>query len=162
MNTNRILGIFIAVTVLIWILVFALSPQLKYQNSININIPKLPEPLVDQNTLKKIEFKEVKNNFLKIDTKDTLPSAKERVDKIDFNLYVYRIGAFGSSTTISNVVKSFNDAGFPAFTEQNKSNKNLTNVLVGPFASKNDIKDNQKTLNQIAGIEVGEVMAWSP
>ena len=162
MNTNRILGIFIAVTVLIWILVFALSPQLKYQNSININIPKLPEPLVDQDSLKKIEFKEVKNNSLKIDTKDTLPSAKERVDKIDFNLYVYRIGAFGSSTTISNVVKSFNDAGFPAFTEQNKSNKNLTNVLVGPFASKNDIKDNQKTLNQIAGIEVGEVMAWSP
>ena len=162
MNTNRILGIFIAVTVLIWILVFALSPQPKYQNSININIPKLPEPLVDQDSLKKIEFKEVKNNFLKIDTKDTLPSAKERVDKIDFNLYVYRIGAFGSSTTISNVVKSFNEAGFPAFTEQNKSNKNLTNVLVGPFASKNDIKDNQKTLNQIAGIEVGEVMAWSP
>lgn len=162
MNTNRILGIFIAVTVLIWILVFALSPQLKYQNSININIPKLPEPLVDQDSLKKIEFKEVKNDFLKIDTKDTLPSAKERVDKIDFNLYVYRIGAFGSSATISNVVKSFNDAGFPAFTEQNKSNKNLTNVLVGPFASKNDIKDNQKTLNQIAGIEVGEVMAWSP
>jgi|TARA_B100000959_G_scaffold188867_1_gene197586 cell division protein FtsN len=162
MNTNRILGIFIAVTVLIWILVFALSPQPKYQNSININIPKLPEPLVDQDSLKKIEFKEVKNDFLKIDTKDTLPSAKERVDKIDFNLYVYRIGAFGSSTTISNVVKSFNDAGFPAFTEQNKSNKNLTNVLVGPFASKNDIKDNQKTLNQIAGIEVGEVMAWSP
>jgi len=162
MNTNRILGIFIAVTVLIWILVFALSPQPKYQNSININIPKLPEPLVDQDSLKKIEFKEVKNDFLKIDTKDTLPSAKERVDKIDFNLYVYRIGAFGSSATISNVVKSFNDAGFPAFTEQNKSNKNLTNVLVGPFASKNDIKDNQKTLNQIAGIEVGEVMAWSP
>ena len=59
-------------------------------------------------------------------------------------------------------MKSFNDAGFPAFTEQNKSNKNLTNVLVGPFASKNDIKDNQKTFNQIAGIEVGEVMAWSP
>jgi len=162
MNTNRILGIFIAVTVLTWILVFALSPQPKYQKSSNINIPTLTEPLVDQNSLKKIEFKEVKNNFLKIDTKDTLPSAKERVDKIDFNLYVYRIGAFGSSTTISNVVKSFNEAGFPAFTEQNKSNKNLTNVLVGPFASKNDIKDNQKTLNQIAGIEVGEVMAWSP
>ena len=162
MNTNRILGIFIAVTLLAWILIFALSPQPKYQQTSNINIPKLPEPLVKKDNLQAIEFKEVKNDFLKIDTKDTLPSAKERVDKIDFNLYVYRIGAFGSSTTISNVVKSFHDAGFPAFTEQNKSNKNLTNVLVGPFASKNDIKDNQKTLNQIAGIEVGEVMAWSP
>mgnify|MGYP003307916186 FL=1 len=162
MNINRLLGIFIAITVLVWILVFALSPQPKYQKNININIPKLPEPSIDQKQLQKIELNEVKNNFIDIDVKDTLPSAKEKVDKIDFNLYVYKIGAFGSSATISNVVKSYNDAGFPAFTEQNKSNINLTNVLVGPFASQNDIKDNQEMLNKIAGIEVGEVMAWNP
>ena len=162
MNTNRIFGIFIAVTILIWVLIFALSPQPKYQQTKNISIPELPEPIVDQDKLKKIEFKEVENDFLQIDTTDTLPSAKERVDKIDFNLYVYKIGAFGSSATISNVVKALNDAGFPAFTEQNKSNKNLTNVLVGPFASKKDIEENKKILNQIAGIEVGEVMAWNP
>ncbi len=162
MNINRLLGIFIAITVLVWILVFALSPQPKYQKNININIPKLPEPSIDQKQLQKIELNEVKNNFIDIDVKDTLPSAKEKVDKIDFNLYVYKIGAFGSSATISNVVKSYNDAGFPAFTEQNKSNINLTNVLVGPFASQNDIKDNQEMLNKIAGIEAGEVMAWNP
>ena len=162
MNINRLLGIFIAITVLVWILVFALSPQPKYQKNINIYIPKLPEPSIDQKQLQKIELNEVKNNFIDIDVKDTLPSAKEKVDKIDFNLYVYKIGAFGSSATISNVVKSYNDAGFPAFTEQNKSNINLTNVLVGPFASQNDIKDNQEILNKIAGIEAGEVMAWNP
>ena len=162
MNINRLLGIFIAITVLVWILVFALSPQPKYQKNININIPKLPEPSIDQGQLQKIELNEVKNNFIDIDVKDTLPSAKEKVDKIDFNLYVYKIGAFGSSATISNVVKSYNDAGFPAFTEQNKSNINLTNVLVGPFANQNDIKDNQEILNKIAGIEAGEVMAWNP
>ena len=162
MNINRLLGIFIAITVLVWILVFALSPQPKYQKNININIPKLPEPSIDQKQLQKIEFNEVKNNFIDIDVKDTLPSAKEKVDKIDFNLYVYKIGAFGSSAAISNIVKSYNDAGFPAFTEQNKSNINLTNVLVGPFASQNDIKDNQEMLNKIAGIEAGEVMAWNP
>ena len=162
MNINRLLGIFIAITVLVWILVFALSPQPKYQKNININIPKLPEPSIDQKQLQKIELNEVKNNFIDIDVKDTLPSAKEKVDKIDFNLYVYKIGAFGSSTTISNVVKSYNDAGFPAFTEQNKSNINLTNVLVGPFANQNDIKDNQEILNKIAGIEAGEVMTWNP
>ena len=44
----------------------------------------------------------------------------------------------------------------------NKSNINLTNVLVGPFANQNDIKDNQEILNKIAGIEAGEVMAWNP
>ena len=162
MNTNRIFGIFIAVTILIWVLIFALSPQPKYQQTSNISIPELPEPLVDQDKLEKIEFKEVENNFFKIDTTDTLPSAKELVDKVDFNLYVYKIGAFESPTTISSVVKAFNDAGFPAFTEINKSNQTLTNVLVGPFASKKDIEENKKILNQVAEIEVGEVMAWNP
>ena len=162
MNTNRMLGIFIAVTLLAWILIFALSPQPKYQLTSNINLPKLPEPLIEQEKLRKIEFQEVNNDLLKIDTKDTLQSAKERLENIDFNLYVYKAGAFGSSATISNLVKAFNDAGFPAFAEQNKSNQKLTNVLVGPFASKKDIKDNQTTLNQIAGIKVGEVMAWNP
>lgn len=161
MNTNRMLGIFIAITVLIWFLLFALSPQLKYQRNSNINIPKLPEPVINHEQLQKIEYKEV-DSYFEVDTQDTLPSAKERVDKIDFNLYVYKIGAFGSPATVSKVVKSFNDAGFPSFTQRNKSNENLTNVLVGPFASKQDIKDNQNTLNQIAGIEAGEVLTWNP
>ena len=30
------------------------------------------------------------------------------------------------------------------------------------FNSKKDIEENKKILNQIAGIEVGEVMAWNP
>ena len=132
------------------------------QPSININIPELPEPSVDTQNRQKIEFEEVNIGDFKIDTKDTLPSAKDRVAKIDFNLYVYKIGAFESSKAISAVVKSYNDSGFPAFTEQNESNGNLTNVLVGPFASKKDIEENQKKLNKIAGIKVGEVIVWIP
>ena len=89
MNINRLLGIFIAITVLVWILVFALSPQLKYQKNSNINIPKLPEPSIDLEQLQKIEFNEVKNNSLEIDIKDTLPSAKEKVNKIDKNKQIF-------------------------------------------------------------------------
>ena len=162
MNTNRLLGIFIAFTLLIWILIFALSPQPKYQKINNIKIPELGEPLVDIQEFKKIEFQEVEGNSLNLDIKDDLPSAKDRVEKNDFNLYVYKVGAFRSSTTISNIVKSYNDAGFPAFTQENKSKTTLTNVLVGPFATKNDIQDNQAELNKIAGIEKGEVIAWKP
>ena len=162
MNSNRILGIFISVTILMWILVFALSPQPKYQSIININIPKLQEPEVNQENFKNIKFKEVKNDSFEVDVKDTLPSAKERADKVDFNFYVYRVGAFGSQTTISKLVKSYNNEGFPAFTEQNKSNKDLTNILVGPFASKRDIENNKQKLNNIADINTGEVIAWTP
>ena len=91
-----------------------------------------------------------------------MPSAKEKVEVIDFNLYVYKIGAFKSSDKISKLIRSYNDAGFPAFTNQNKSNAKLTNVLVGPFASKKDILDNQDTLNKIADIKLGEVVSWNP
>lgn len=162
MNTNRLLGIFIASTILIWVLIFLLSPQPKYQNINNIQIPKLTESSVDAQDFKEIEFQEVKKNTQKIDIKDDLSSAKDRVEKIDFNLYVYKVGAFGSSEKISNIVKSYNDAGFPAFTQKNKSKKTLTNVLVGPFATKEDIQNNQRDLNKIAGIEKGEVIAWKP
>ena len=162
MNTNRILGIFISVTTLIWILIFALSPQPKYQQIININIPELPEPEVDQDIFKSIEFKEVQNNSFRVDIKDTLPSAKKLTDKVDFNFYVYKVGAFGSQTTISKLVKSYNNEGFPAFTEQNQLNKDLTNILVGPFASKRDIENNKQKLNNIADIDAGEVIAWTP
>ena len=162
MNINRVFGIFISVTVLIWILVFVLSPQPKYKDTINIKIPELPEPIVDQDNFKNIEFKEVQNDSFKIDIKDTLPSAKERTDRVDFNFYVYKIGAFKNQNTISELVKSYNDEGFPAFTEQNQSNKDLTNILVGPFASKRDIENNKQKLNNIAEIKAGEVIAWNP
>tara|TARA_Y100001935_G_scaffold252877_1_gene257729 strand:- start:573 stop:1061 length:489 start_codon:yes stop_codon:yes gene_type:complete len=162
MNINRILGIFISVTISIWILVFALSPQPKYQQIININIPELPEPEVDQGNFKSIEFKKVQNDSFKVDVKDTLPSAKELTNNADFNFYVYKIGAFKNQNTISRLVKSYNDEGFPAFTEQNQSNKDLTNILVGPFARKSDIEENKQKLNYIAENNVGEVIAWSP
>ena len=162
MNVNRLLGIFIASTLLIWILIFALSPQPKYQKINNIKIPELEEPSVNIQEFNKIEFEEVKKNTLKLDIKDDLPSAKDRVAKIDFNLYVYKVGAFGSSEKISNIVKSYNDAGFPAFTQENKSKTALTNVLVGPFATQKDIQDNQTKLNKIPGLEEGEVLAWKP
>ena len=162
MNINRMLGIFISLTILMWILIFALSPQPKYEQIININIPELPEPEVDQDNFKNIEFKEVQNDSLKIDIKDTLPSAKERTDRVDFNFYVYKIGAFGNQNTISELVKSYNNHGFPAFTEQNQSNKDLTNILVGPFVSKRDIENNKQKLDNIADISAGEVIAWNP
>ena len=109
MNSNRFLGIFIAVTVLAWILVFALSPQPKYQNNISINIPKLPEPSIDQEQLQKIEFNEVKNNFLEIDTKDTLPSAKEKVDKIDFTDINVTYNPFDANWYVGFWVKNISD-----------------------------------------------------
>ncbi|SVA73780.1 uncharacterized protein METZ01_LOCUS126634, partial [marine metagenome] len=45
--------------------------------------------------------------------------------------------------------------------EQNGSDKGLTDVLVGPFVSKEDIQKNEKEFNLIAGINSGEVLSWN-
>ena len=74
MNTNRILGIFIGVTLLTWLLIFGLSPQPKYKKNNSINIPKLPESLINLGDSKKIEFKEVKDDSFEIDIEDEIIS----------------------------------------------------------------------------------------
>ena len=162
MNFNRIYGIIISLTFLAWTLIFVLSPQPKYQAINNITIPKLFQSdviIVDSPNIKLMEVKDIE---LEVDTNDKIPSAKDQVTGLDLNFYVYKIGAFGAQVTVSNLVEAYNNAGFPAFTQKNKTNKNLTNILVGPFASEGDIKANQELLNQIAGIQAGEVLTWNP
>jgi cell division septation protein DedD len=162
MSTNRITGVFITITATVWILVFSLSPQPKYQSVTPMAIPSLPIPSTMSPKLTDIKPYELKNNNLNIKIEDSIPSAKSILEKTDLDWYVYKIGAFGSSQTITKVLQSYSDTGFPAFTEANESNKALTNVLVGPFASKEDIKKNQKILNAVAGISQGEVLTWTP
>jgi len=163
MSTNRLAGIFIAITFAIWVFIFALSPQPKYQQPLaSISIPSLPIPSSlpeDGIGIRPYELEDIKLN---IKIEDTIASAKSIVEKTDFSLYVYKIGAFGSPKTIARVIKSYSDAGFPAITEINKSNKALTTILVGPFVSEQDIIKNQKILNEIAEITQGEILTWTP
>jgi len=162
MSTTRIAGIFIAITAAIWVIVFALSPQPKYQSLTPMAIPGLPISSTISAELEDINPYELKNTNLNLKIEDTIPSAKSMVAETDFDLYVYKIGAFGSSNTITKVIQSYSDAGFPAFTAINQSNKALTNVLVGPFVSKEDIRKNQKILNTVAGISQGAILTWTP
>jgi hypothetical protein len=162
MSTNRLAGIFIAITFAIWILIFALSPQPKYQSLTSMTIPGLPISSTLSEEVLEIQPYELEKTNLNIKIEDTISSAKSIVEATDFNLYVYKIGAFGSSQTITKVIKLYSDAGFPAFTEINQSNKSLTTILVGPFVSEEDITKNQKILNSIAGISQGEILTWTP
>ena len=162
MSTNRLAGIFIAITFAIWILIFALSPQPKYQSLTSMTIPGLPISSTLSEEVLEIQPYELEKTNLNIKIEDTISSAKSIVEATDFNLYVYKIGAFGSSQTITKVIKLYSDAGFPAFTEINQSNKSLTTILVGPFVSEEDITKNQKVLNTIAGISQGEILTWTP
>ena len=111
--------------------------------------------------LEEVEFYTLKQKNSPINIKDSIPSAKEEVEKVDLNLYVYKVGAFKSPGKIRKLIQSYKDAGFPSFTEKNGSDKDLTDVLVGPFVSKEDIHKNEKEFNLIAGINSGEVLSWN-
>ena len=161
MNFNRLSGIFIAVTLFIWILIFGFLPQQKHQAVKEISIPSLPKPVGLVSKLEEVELYTLKQKNSPINIKDSIPSAKEEVEKADLNLYVYNVGAFKSPGKIRKLIQSYNDAGFPSFTEKNRSDKGLTDVLVGPFASKEDIQKNEKEFNLIAGINSGEVLSWN-
>jgi len=161
MNFNRLSGIFIAVTLFIWVLIFGFLPQQKHQAVKEISIPSPPKPVGLVSKLEEVELYTLKQKNSPINIKDSIPSAKEKVEKIDLNLYVYKVGAFKSPGKIRKLIQSYNDAGFPSFTEKNGSDKSLTNVLVGPFASKEDIQKNEKEFNLIAGINSGEVLTWN-
>ena len=162
MNFNRLAGIFITSTFVIWILIFALSPQPKYQTINQIIIPSLPIVSEISEDFSNMEPSEIDDSKFKVEIVDNISSAKSIVEKVDFNLYVYKVGAFGSTETVTKVIKSFGDAGFPAFAEPNQSNKSLITVMVGPFVSQDDIKTNQAALNKIAGITMGEIITWNP
>ena len=161
MNFNRLSGIFIAVTLFIWILIFGFLPQQKHQAVKEISIPSPPKPVGLVGKLEEAELYTLKQKNFPINIKDTIPSAKEEVEKVDLNLYVYKVGAFKSPGKIRKLIQSYKDAGFPSFTEQNGSDKGLTDVLVGPFVSKEDIQKNEKEFNLIAGINSGEVLSWN-
>ena len=162
MNFNRFAGIFITSTILIWILIFALSPQPKYQTTNKVIIPSLPIASELTENFSNMEPSEIENSNFTLDIQDNIVSAKSIIEKVDFNLYVYKIGAFGSTQTVSKVIQLFSDEGFPAFAKMNPSNPDLTNVLVGPFVSEDDINKNQEILNKIAGITNGETLTWNP
>ena len=138
MNFNRLSGIFIAVTLFIWILIFGFLPQQKHQAVKEISIPSPPKQVGLVSKLEEAELYTLKQKNFPINIKDTIPSAKEEVEKVDLNLYVYKVGAI-----------------------KNGSDKDLTDVLVGPFVSKEDIQKNEKEFNLIAGINSGEVLSWN-
>ena len=115
MNFNRFAGIFITSTIVIWILIFALSPQPKYQTTNKVVIPSLPIASELSEDFSNMEPLEIEDSNFTVDIQDNIASAKSIVEEIDFDLYVYKVGAFGSPETVSKVIQSFGDNGFPSF-----------------------------------------------
>jgi hypothetical protein len=84
----------------------------------------------------------------------------EIMEEVSFELFVYKIGTYTQKKEATALIKKYGDSGFPAFTERHKNG--LVDLLIGPFASEQDIQVNIETLNQISGVAAGKIIEWNP
>jgi len=92
---------------------------------------------------------------------DRLEWEAEEMEEVSFELPVYKIGTYTQKEATA-LIKKYGDNGFPAFTKSNKNSDELVDLLIGPFASEQDIQVNIETLNQISGVAVGKIIEWNP
>jgi hypothetical protein len=85
----------------------------------------------------------------------------EIMEEVSFELFVYKIGTLTQKEATA-LIKKYGDSGFPAFTEANKNSDELVDLLIGPFASEQDIQVNIVILNQISGVAAGKITEWNP
>ena len=81
---NRLSGIFIVVTFAIWVLIFALSPQPKYQEINQVIIPSLPIPSEFPEDAFNIEPTPLPKSDLSVQIEDNITSAKSIIETVDF------------------------------------------------------------------------------
>ena len=78
--------------------------------------------------------------------------------KSDFDLFVLRVhilSSYETAKTLSDVIK---EAGYPSFIEPFETNKDLYAIYVGPFLSKDEIKDNLKDILRISQSSQSEII----
>ena len=82
MNFNRFAGIFITSTIVIWILIFALSPQPKYQTINKVIIPSLPIASELSGNFSNMEPSEIEDSNFTVDIQDNIASAKSTIEEM--------------------------------------------------------------------------------
>lgn len=101
-------------------------------------------------------------------TKDLELPTSSSLDELspDFNLailenfYGYRIGAFADNNNALSLMKKISSAGFRSFTQINSSNHDLTNVIVGPFSTLQEIDDAQERILPYLNYSIGKTVSW--
>ena len=76
------------------------------------------------------------------------------------NFYGYRMGAFADNKNAFSLMEKISSAGFNSFTQINSFNNDLTNVIVGPFSSLQEIDDAQERILSYLNYSPGKTVSW--
>ena len=95
MTSERVTGILFSVALLLFIVLYVLSPQPKYAKPLVIEIPDIEQPVFDTSLIPE-PVKDIDSSFESLEMPKDMGEAAATITKDDFKMYLYRIGIFSS------------------------------------------------------------------
>ena len=160
MTSERVTGILFSVALLLFIVLYVLSPQPKYAKPLVIEIPDIEQPVFDTSLIPE-PVKDIDSSFESLEMPKDMGEAAATITKDDFKMYLYRIGIFSSFDKASELLTKINNSGYMGEVKSLPDDKNKHAVYV-IFFTEEEIKNNKSKINTIAGIETGVITPWMP
>ena len=160
MTSERVTGILFSVALLLFIVLYILSPQPKYAKPVVIEIPDIEQPVFDTSLIPE-PVKDIDSSFESLEMPKDMGEAAATITKDDFEMYLYRIGIFPSFDKASELLVKINNSGYMGEVKSLPNDKNKHAVYV-IFFTEEEIKNNKSKINEIAGIETGVITPWMP
>ena len=91
MTSERVTGILSSVALLLFIVLYVLSPQPKYAKPLVIEIPDIEQPVFDTSLIPE-PVKDIDSSFESLEMPKDMGEAAATITKDDFKMYLYRIG----------------------------------------------------------------------
>ena len=160
MTSERVTGILFSVALLLFIVLYILSPQPKYAKPVVIEIPDIEQPVFDTSLIPE-PVQDIDSTFESLEMPKDMGEAAATITKDDFKMYLYRIGIFSSFDKASELLVKINNSGYMGEVKSLPNDKNKHAVYV-IFFTEEEIKNNKSKINEIAGIETGVITPWMP
>ena len=160
MTSERLTGILFSVALLLFIVLYILSPQPKYAKPVVIEIPDIEQPVFDTSLIPE-PVQDIDSSFESLEMPKDMGEAAATITKDDFKMYLYRIGIFSSFDKASELLVKINNNGYMGEVKSLPDDKNKHAVYV-IFFTEEEIKNNKSKINEIAGIETGVITPWMP
>ena len=160
MTYERVTGILFSVALLLFVVLYVLSPQPKYSKPLVVEIPDLEKPVFNTSLISE-PVKDIDSSFESLEMPKDMGETAAKLSTEDFKMYLYRIGIFSSFDKASELLTKINNSGYMGEDKSLPNDKNKHAVYV-IFFTEEEIKNNKSKINTIAGIETGVITPWIP
>ena len=160
MTYERFTGILFLTSVLLFTLLYLLSPQPKYAKPLTVEIPDIEQPVFDTSLIAE-SVEDIDASFESIDVPKNIGKEAAAIKLEDFSMSLYRIGIFSSFEKASELLLKIKQNGYMGEIKplENDASKHAVYVI---FFSEEEINKNKSKIDALAGIETGVITPWMP